>query len=64
MCSVIVNVAGFSSPTGALVLLALQVLTPLFYYIPNAALAAVIISAVIQMVDVKVVQTLWKYKSE
>ncbi|KAL5017931.1 hypothetical protein ScPMuIL_003653 [Solemya velum] len=48
--------------TGALVLLALQVLTPLFYYIPTAALSAVIIAAVIQMIDYKVLRILWKYK--
>ncbi|KAK6171323.1 hypothetical protein SNE40_019537 [Patella caerulea] len=46
--------------TGALILLALQVLTPLFYYIPDAALGAVIISAVLQMVDWKVLKILWK----
>lgn len=46
--------------TGALIILALQVLTPWFYYIPKAALAAVIISAVIQMVDYKIVATLWR----
>ena len=37
--------------SGALILLALYVLTPLFHYIPKAALSAVIISAVLQMVD-------------
>jgi len=46
--------------TGGLVILALCVLTPWFYYIPKAALAAVIISAVIQMVDYKIVATLWR----
>ncbi|XP_050408906.1 sodium-independent sulfate anion transporter isoform X1 [Patella vulgata] len=46
--------------TGALVLLSLYVLTPLFYYIPNAALAAVIISAVLQMIDYKIILILWK----
>ncbi|XP_033749910.1 sodium-independent sulfate anion transporter-like isoform X2 [Pecten maximus] len=46
--------------TGAVVLLALQFLTPLFFFIPKAALSAVIISAVIQMVDYKIVKKLWK----
>ncbi|XP_041362514.1 sodium-independent sulfate anion transporter-like [Gigantopelta aegis] len=46
--------------TGAIILLALAVLTPLFYYIPNAALGAVIISAVVQMVDFAIVKSLWK----
>ena len=49
--------------TGGLVILALCVLTPWFYYIPKAALAAVIISAVIQMVDYKIVATLWRANS-
>ncbi|XP_021350031.1 sodium-independent sulfate anion transporter-like [Mizuhopecten yessoensis] len=46
--------------TGAVILLSLQFLTPLFFYIPKAALSAVIISAVIQMVDYKIVKKLWK----
>ncbi|XP_064603383.1 sodium-independent sulfate anion transporter-like isoform X2 [Liolophura sinensis] len=46
--------------TGALVLLALGLLTPWFYYIPRSSLAAVIISAVIYMVDYKIVLTLWR----
>ncbi|ESO97389.1 hypothetical protein LOTGIDRAFT_231568 [Lottia gigantea] len=46
--------------TGGLVLLSLYVLTPLFYYIPNAALAAVIISAVLQMIDYKIILILWR----
>ncbi|RUS89204.1 hypothetical protein EGW08_003014 [Elysia chlorotica] len=45
--------------TGALVILALIVLTPYFYYIPKAALAGVIISAVIQMIDYEIVKKLW-----
>jgi sodium-independent sulfate anion transporter 11 len=50
--------------TGALVLLALQLLTPFFHYIPNASLAAVIVSAVIFTVDFSVVRSIWKSKSE
>ncbi|XP_058058472.1 sodium-independent sulfate anion transporter isoform X1 [Anopheles bellator] len=46
--------------TGALVLLALGVLTSYFQYIPKAALSAVIISAVIFMVEYEVVQPLWR----
>ena len=45
-------------------ILALQVLTPLCYYIPKSALSAVIISAVLQMVDYKIVMKLWKVGSE
>ncbi|XP_061232977.1 sodium-independent sulfate anion transporter [Neopsephotus bourkii] len=46
--------------TGALVLLSLAYLTSLFYYIPRAALAAVIISAVVPMFDAGIFRTLWR----
>jgi sodium-independent sulfate anion transporter 11 len=46
--------------TGLLVLLALGILTPYFQYIPRAALSAVIISAVIFMIEYEVVRPLWK----
>lgn len=46
--------------TGTLVLLALGVLTPYFQYIPRAALSAVIISAVIFMIEYEVVKPLWR----
>jgi solute carrier family 26 (sodium-independent sulfate anion transporter), member 11 len=46
--------------TGTLVLLALGVLTPYFRYIPRAALSAVIISAVIFMIEYEVVKPLWR----
>uniref|UniRef100_A0A8C3QVB7 Solute carrier family 26 member 11 n=1 Tax=Cyanoderma ruficeps TaxID=181631 RepID=A0A8C3QVB7_9PASS len=48
--------------TGALVLLSLAYLTSLFYYIPKAALAAVIISAVVPMFDAGIFLTLWRVK--
>jgi len=48
--------------TAVLVLLALSFLTPLFYYIPDAALAAVIIMAVIDMVDFSLLPKLWRIK--
>lgn len=41
-------------------LLALSVLTPYFQYIPKAALSAVIISAVIFMIEYEVVRPLWR----
>jgi MFS superfamily sulfate permease-like transporter len=47
-----------------LVILALLFLTPLFYFIPKAALAAIIIAAVIFMVEVHVVVPIWKTKSK
>ncbi|XP_010135614.1 PREDICTED: sodium-independent sulfate anion transporter, partial [Buceros rhinoceros silvestris] len=49
--------------TGALVLLSLAYLTSLFYYIPKAALAAIIISAVLPMFDAEIFRTLWRVKS-
>ncbi|XP_072044635.1 sodium-independent sulfate anion transporter-like [Amphiura filiformis] len=48
--------------TGAIVLLALQFLTPAFRYIPKASLAAVILYSVIFMVDYEIVSQLWKLK--
>ncbi|NXP23301.1 S2611 protein, partial [Scytalopus superciliaris] len=48
--------------TGTLVLLSLAYLTSLFYYIPKAALAAIIISAVVPMFDTRIVRTLWRVK--
>ncbi|NXN97359.1 S2611 protein, partial [Rhinopomastus cyanomelas] len=48
--------------TGALVLLALAYLTSLFYYVPRAALAAVIIVAVLPMFEPGIFRTLWRVK--
>ncbi|XP_078427343.1 sodium-independent sulfate anion transporter isoform X1 [Cetorhinus maximus] len=48
--------------TGVIVLLSLAFLTPLFYYIPKAALAAVIICAVSTVFDLGIVATLWRVK--
>ncbi|KAM3961044.1 sodium-independent sulfate anion transporter [Aphomia sociella] len=46
--------------TGILVLLALSLLTPYFYYIPKASLAAVVICAVIFMIEYEVVKPMWR----
>ncbi|KAH0953098.1 hypothetical protein HN011_003441 [Eciton burchellii] len=46
--------------TGVLILLALSLLTPYFYYIPKASLSAVIICAVIYMIEYEVVKLMWK----
>lgn len=43
-----------------MVLLALSFLTPYFAYIPKASLAAVIICAVIFMIEYEVVKPMWK----
>lgn len=56
--------SGTPVSAGALVLLSLAYLTSLFYYIPKAALAAVIISAVVPMFDAGIFRTLWRVKSE
>lgn len=48
--------------TGVLVLLSLDYLTSLFYYIPKSALAAVIIMAVAPLFDTRVFGTLWRVK--
>ncbi|XP_075418435.1 sodium-independent sulfate anion transporter [Tenrec ecaudatus] len=48
--------------TGVLVLLSLNYLTSLFYYIPKSALAAVIIMAVAPLFDTKIFGTLWRVK--
>nr|XP_032523263.1 sodium-independent sulfate anion transporter-like isoform X1 [Danaus plexippus plexippus] len=50
--------AGFY--TGIIVLLTLGVLTPYFYFIPRSALSAVIVCAVLYMVDISVIGTLWR----
>ncbi|GLV44591.1 uncharacterized protein CBL_13477 [Carabus blaptoides fortunei] len=46
--------------TGIMVLLALSFLTPFFAFIPKTSLAAVIICAVIFMIEYEVVKPMWK----
>jgi len=48
---------------GTMALLALSFLTPYFYYIPRATLSAVLISAVLPMIDLKIIKILWKGSS-
>ena len=43
-----------------IVLLTLLFLTPLFYYLPRAILAAIIIAAVVRLIDIKEAMFLWK----
>ncbi len=50
--------------TGTLVILALAILMEYCAYIPKAALAAVIITAVIFSVEYEVVKPMWKSKSK
>nr|XP_037872785.1 sodium-independent sulfate anion transporter isoform X1 [Bombyx mori] len=49
--------AGFY--TGVIVLLTLALLTPYFFFIPRAALSAVIVCAVLHMVDTDILKKLW-----
>ncbi|XP_055373720.1 sodium-independent sulfate anion transporter [Condylostylus longicornis] len=61
------NASGVRTPlggavTGTLILLALALLTQTFYYIPKASLAAIIIAAMIHMVDVEVISEIWRAK--
>ncbi|PSN39859.1 Sodium-independent sulfate anion transporter [Blattella germanica] len=46
--------------SGVLILLSLGLLTPYFYFIPKASLAAVIICAVIFMIEYEVVKPMWR----
>ncbi|KAF5293533.1 hypothetical protein FQA39_LY03018 [Lamprigera yunnana] len=63
--SAVANASGVRTPlvgiyVGTIILLALSFLTPYFYYVPKASLAAVLISAVIFMIDLQIVPKLWK----
>nr|XP_018904585.1 PREDICTED: sodium-independent sulfate anion transporter isoform X1 [Bemisia tabaci]XP_018904586.1 PREDICTED: sodium-independent sulfate anion transporter isoform X1 [Bemisia tabaci]XP_018904587.1 PREDICTED: sodium-independent sulfate anion transporter isoform X1 [Bemisia tabaci]XP_018904588.1 PREDICTED: sodium-independent sulfate anion transporter isoform X1 [Bemisia tabaci]XP_018904589.1 PREDICTED: sodium-independent sulfate anion transporter isoform X1 [Bemisia tabaci] len=65
--SAVNNASGVRTPlgglyTGVLVILALLFFTPYFYFIPKAALAAVIVAAVIFMVEVDVVKPIYRSK--
>lgn len=67
--SAVNKASGVRTPLGnlytcALVILALMFFTPCFYYIPKATLAAIIIAAVIFMVEVRVVKPMWRTKSK
>lgn len=48
--------------TASLIAIALALLTPLFYFLPKAALAAVIMVAVAGLIDLHEVKHLWKVK--
>ncbi|XP_025835903.1 sodium-independent sulfate anion transporter-like [Agrilus planipennis] len=63
--SAVSNASGVRTPmaglySGTIILLALTFLTPYFYYVPSATLAAVLISAVMFMVDYEIIPKLWK----
>jgi SulP family sulfate permease len=50
--------------TALLVVLSLLLLTPLFYHIPKAVLAAIIVVAVARLIDLKTPWKLWRYCPE
>jgi solute carrier family 26 (sodium-independent sulfate anion transporter), member 11 len=63
------NASGVRTPMGnlytaAIVILSLMFFTPYFSYIPKATLAAIIMAAVIFMVEVKVIRPMWRTKSK
>lgn len=63
--SAVNNASGVRTPlggiyTGILVVLALSLLTPYFYYIPKATLSSVIITAVIFMIEIDTILPIWK----
>jgi sodium-independent sulfate anion transporter 11 len=47
-----------------MVLLSLTFLTPYFYFIPSATLAAVIVCAVIYLIEYEVIMPMWRISSE
>ncbi|XP_055699169.1 sodium-independent sulfate anion transporter-like isoform X2 [Phlebotomus papatasi] len=63
--SAVSHASGVQTPmaglyTGIIIVLALSLLTPYFAYIPKATLAAVLICAVIFVIDLKLVVRLWR----
>lgn len=64
--SMVNDAAGVQTPIGSiitalLVLVSVLFLTPLFYYIPRAVLAAIVVVAVLRLIDLKSPVSLWKY---
>lgn len=68
--SAVGSASGIQTPmaglySGTMTLLALSFLTPYFNYIPRATLSAVLITAVMFMIDMKIFKLLWKgYKTD
>jgi len=50
-------------PAGVMVVLSLSLLTPYFYFIPRATLAAVIMCAVVFMVEADKIAPMWRTNS-
>lgn len=49
---------------GAVIVLALSILAPYFFYIPKATLAAILIVAACSLFDYKIFPTLWRCSSK
>jgi SulP family sulfate permease len=47
--------------TGLLVIVTVMFLTPMFYFLPQTVLAAIIITAVYKLIDVATLQRMWNY---
>lgn len=67
--SAVASSSGIQTPmagifSGTLTLLALSFLTPYFGFIPRATLSAILITAVVFLVDLKIVKILWRGNSE
>lgn len=67
--SAVGNASGIQTPmagiySGIMALLALSYLTPYFGFIPRATLSAVLMSAVIFLIDWKIIKVLWKGNSK
>ncbi|XP_051158559.1 sodium-independent sulfate anion transporter-like [Leptopilina boulardi] len=63
--SAVSNASGVQTPmaglySGAMCLMALSFLTPYFYFIPQSTLAAVLIAAIVFLIDYQIVIVLWK----
>ena len=48
--------------SGAIALIALQLLTPAFYYIPSSALGAMMLMAVLPMIEMSMLKNIWKLR--
>ncbi len=67
--SAINNATGAKTPVASLVSMALVVFTllfftHLFYYLPNAALASIIMVSVVGLIDIAYPKSLWKYRKD
>lgn len=67
--SAVAHASGVSTPlqgiySGSIILLALSFLTPFFYYIPRSTLSAILMCAVLTLIDYDIIPKLWRSNSE